>query len=85
MLSRKLLLLPITTYFAILKFNDGDISFLKILSDLDINAGIFTSKGAGDCNRARMKLSAKKVTEKVKNRRKTSGHLRKHILIEWKQ
>ena len=46
--------------------NDGDISFLKIFSELDIVPGIFTSKGAQDCDNARIRLSAKKRTEKVK-------------------
>lgn len=70
----------LATYLAILKFNDGDISFLKIFSDLDITPGIFTSKGAEDCDNARIKLSAKKSTEKVKKRRKTLRHLRKQYI-----
>ena len=70
----------LATYLAVLRFNDGDISFLKILSDLDITPGIFTSKGAHDSDTARIKLSAKKVTEKVKSRRKTLRHLRKHYI-----
>ena len=70
----------LATYLAVLKFNDGDISILKILSDLDVAAGIFTSKGAEDCDNARIKLSAKKVTEKVKQRRKTLRHARKHYI-----
>ena len=70
----------LATYLAVLKFNDGDISMLKILSDLDIAAGVFTSKGAEDCDNARIKLSAKKVTEKVKQRRKTLRHARKHYI-----
>ena len=36
----------LATYLAILKFKDGDISFLKIFSELDIVPGIFTSKVA---------------------------------------
>ena len=60
----------LTTYLAILKFNHGDISFLKLLSDLDITPGIFTGKGAEDADDSRIKLSAKKSTEKVKKRRK---------------
>ena len=70
----------LATYLAILKFNDGDISFLKIFSELDIVPGIFTSKGAQDCDNARIRLSAKKSTEKVKKRRKTLRHLRKHYI-----
>ena len=60
----------LATYLAVLKFNDRDISILKILSDLDIAPGIFTSKGAEDCDNARIKLSAKKFTEKVNQGRK---------------
>ena len=33
----------LATYLAILKFNNGDISFLKLLHDLDITPGIFTT------------------------------------------
>jgi hypothetical protein len=47
---------------------------------LDITPGIFTSKGAEDCDNARIKLSAKKSTEKVKKRRKTLRHLRKQYI-----
>jgi hypothetical protein len=61
---------------------DGAISFLKILSDLDITLGIFTSKGAEDSDTARIELSAKKITEKVKNRRKRLRHLRKYNDID---
>jgi hypothetical protein len=72
--------LALATYLAILKFNEGDISFLKIFSELDITPGIFTNKGAEDCDTARIKLSARKSTEKVKKRRKTQRHLRKQYI-----
>ena len=36
----------LATYLAILKFNDGDISFLKLFEDLDIKPGVFTFSGA---------------------------------------
>ena len=72
--------LALATYLAILKFNEGDISFLKIFSELDISPGMFTSKGAEDCNTARIKLSARKSTENVKQRRKTLRHLRKQYI-----
>ena len=36
----------LATYLAVLQFNYGDISLLKVLSELDISASIFTSKGA---------------------------------------
>ena len=71
-------IVALATYLAVLKFNDGDISLLMVLSELDIPAGTFTSKGAEDCDKARIKLSAKKVIEKVRQRRKTLRHLRKH-------
>ena len=70
----------LATYLGILKFNDGDISFLKIFSELDIVPGIFTSKGAQDSDNTRIRLSAKKSTEKVKKRRKALRHLRKHYI-----
>ena len=72
--------LALATYLAILKFNEGDISFLKLLNDLDIVPGIFTGKGAEDCDNSRMKLSAKKSSEKVKSRRRAIRHLRKHYV-----
>ena len=52
----------------VLKFNDGDISYLKIFQDLNIKPGMFTSQGAGKCDQSRIRLSAKKAmeTEKVK-------------------
>jgi hypothetical protein len=72
--------LALATYLAILKFNEGDISFLKIFSELDITPDIFTNKGAEDCYTARIKLSARKSTEKVKKRRKTLRYLRKQYI-----
>ena len=69
----------LATYLAILKFNDGDISFLKLLSDLDITPGILAGKGAGDPDDSRIKLSAKKSTKKVKKRRKALRHQRKQL------
>ena len=33
----------LATYLAVLKFNDGDISYIKILPDLDIVPGFFAS------------------------------------------
>jgi hypothetical protein len=57
----------LATYLAVLKFNDGDISFLKISEDLDIEPGVFTLKGAEKCDVSRIKLSAKKSKEKVKS------------------
>ena len=72
--------MALATYLAILKFNDGDISFLKIFSEFHIVPGIFTSTGAQDCDNARIRLSAKKSTEKVKKKRKALRHLRKHYI-----
>ncbi|CAB3993918.1 Hypothetical predicted protein [Paramuricea clavata] len=34
----------LSTYLAVVKFNDGDISFLKIFEDLDIKPGSFTAQ-----------------------------------------
>ena len=62
------------------KFNDGDISFLKLFNDLDITLDIFPRKGTGDCDDSRINLSAKKSTEIVKKRRKVLRHLRKHYI-----
>ena len=70
----------LATYLAVLKFNDGDISYLKILKDLDVTPEFFTCKGAQDCDGVRIKLSAKKSSEKVKSRRKSLRHLRKKFL-----
>lgn len=50
----------LATYLAVLKFNDGDTSFLKIFGDLDIEPGVFTLKGVEKCDAARIALSAKK-------------------------
>lgn len=70
----------LATYLAILKFNDGDISLLKMLTELGIVPGLFASKGAHDCDRDRINLSVKMSSEKVKKRRKVRRHLRKkHI------
>lgn len=51
----------LATGLAVLKFNDGDISFLKIFGDLDIIPGYFTCKGSEHCDQARITLSAKKT------------------------
>ena len=61
----------------LIKFNYGDVSFLKLLSDLDITLGIIACKGAEDADDSRIKMSAKKSTEKVKKRRKELKHQRK--------
>jgi hypothetical protein len=42
------------SYLAVLKFNDGDISFLKIFEDLDIKPGVFTFEGAQHCDQQRI-------------------------------
>jgi hypothetical protein len=70
----------LATYLAVLKFNDGDISFLKIFEDLDITLGVFTCKGTQDCDTTQIKLSAKKCKDNVKIRRKTLRHLRKSYI-----
>ena len=44
---------PLATFQAVLKFNDGDISVLKLFSDRDITPCIFTGKGAGDSYNSR--------------------------------
>ena len=54
----------LATYLALLKFSDGDIYFLKIFEDLDIQPGYFTCKGSQDCDEARIKSSAKKSSER---------------------
>ena len=61
----------LATYLAVLKFNDGDISYLKISQDLNIKPGMFTSQGAGKCDQFRIRLSAKKAKETEKVKRKT--------------
>jgi hypothetical protein len=74
----------LATYLAVLKFNDGDIYLLKTLTELDIVPGIFTSKGAHNCDRDRINLSAKMSTEKVKKSRKVRRHLRKSYIDDAK-
>ena len=44
----------LATYLAVLKFNDGDISFFKIFEDLDIKPGVFTFEGAQHCDQQRI-------------------------------
>ena len=56
----------LATYLAVLNFNDGDISLLKIFEYVDIQPGYFTWKGSQDCDRAKNKLSVKRSSEKVK-------------------
>ena len=53
----------LATYLAVLKFNDGDISYLKIFEDLNIKPGMFTCEGARKCDQSRIQLSAKKAKE----------------------
>ena len=77
--------MALATYLAILKFNDGDISFLKLFHDLDITPGMFTTKASEDRDNSRIKLSAKKSSEKVKKRRKLSRHLRKNYVDSAKE
>ena len=69
----------LSSYLAVLKFNEGDILFLKLFSDLDIIPGLFTTNGALHCDTDRIKLSSKS-TEKVKKRRKTLRHMRKNFV-----
>jgi hypothetical protein len=70
----------LATYLAILRFNDGDISFVKLFQDLDITPGKFTTKASEDCDNSRIEVSAKKSSEKVKKRRKLLRHLRKNYV-----
>ena len=72
----------LATYLAVFKFNDGDISLIKLFHDLDINPGVFTFKGAQDCNDSRIKLSAKNKKNPIKDRRTTLRHLRKRYIDE---
>jgi hypothetical protein len=59
----------LATYLAVLEFNYVDIiSFLKVFEVLDITLGVFTCKGAQDCDTTRIKLSAKKYKDNVKIR-----------------
>jgi hypothetical protein len=53
-------------YLAVFTFNDGDISLTKLFHDLDIKPGVFTFKGAQDCNDSRIKLSAKTKKTQLK-------------------
>ena len=70
----------LATFLAVLMFNDGDISFIKIFNELDITPGLFTWKGSKDSDVSRMALSAKKSSESVKKRRKTLRHIRKSYI-----
>ena len=56
-------------YLAVLKFNDGDISFLKIFQDLDITPGVFTGKGAQDCDKPNQTVG-QKVQREGENKKK---------------
>lgn len=70
----------LAAYLAILRFNDGDISLLKMLTEFDKDPGLFTSKGAYDCDQDNINLSAKMSTERLKKARKVCRHLsEKHI------
>jgi hypothetical protein len=61
----------LATYLAVLKFNDGDISFLKIFEDLDVTPGVFTGKGAQDCDTSRMNQTvSQKVQREGENQKK---------------
>ena len=70
----------LATYLAVLKFNDGDISYINIFHDLDIMLGVFMTKGVQDSDKARIKLSVQKNSKQVKSRRKSLRHLRKKFL-----
>ena len=75
----------LSTYLAVLKFNNGDICFLKIFEDLDIKPGSFTVQGCQDCDQSRIELSAKKSKEIVKSRRKTLRYLRKRFVDDMEE
>ena len=57
----------LATNLVVLKFRDGDISYLKIFDDLNIKPGMSTSQGLQKC-------------EPGKARRKTFRHLRKKYI-----
>jgi hypothetical protein len=59
----------LATYLAVLKFNDGDISFLKIFQDLDITPGVFTGKGTQDCDKPNQTVG-QKVQREGENKKK---------------
>ena len=72
--------MTLAKYLAVLEFNDGDTSFLKIFEGIDIKQKAFTSKGAQVCDTARNKLSAKKTPERVKKRKYLQRHQRKSYI-----
>ena len=75
----------LATYLPVLKFDDGDVSYLKVFQDLTMKPGMFTSQGNGKCDQSRIRLSAKKAKETEKVRRKTLRYLRKSTLMMWKR
>jgi hypothetical protein len=58
----------------------GTFLFSKFLNLNFETPGFFTRKVAQNCDRARIKLSAKKSSEKVKVRRKSLRHIRKKYI-----
>ena len=54
--------------------------YRKIPEDLDISPRLFSCKDVQDCDRVRIKLSARKSLNNVKSRRKSLRHIRKKFL-----
>ncbi len=61
----------LATYLAVLTFNDGDISYLKIFEDQDIKPGMFTCQGAQKFDQSRIRLSAKTQSKVGRKKIKT--------------
>ena len=69
--------LSFAVYDAIAHFNDGAISALHILSDVNMDAGVHMMKGLQVQNFLRRKHSAYRMTESQQKRRTIIRHNRK--------
>ena len=54
----------LATYLEVLKFNDGDILFIKLFEDLNIKPGVFTCQGVQDCDESRVEKTKEPIESK---------------------
>ena len=69
--------LTLGVYDAIASFNIGAKASLDILSEMNVEAGVFMSRAANQFNLSRKRMSSYRMSEAQKKRRKVIRHSRK--------
>ena len=69
----------LSTYLAVLNFNDGAVAMLRVLREMGCEAGYFTKRQLSQEDEVRVAKSEKKIIQEEKQRRKLRRRRRKGI------